>query len=273
MLGKKQITAILIAGLVVFTSSQVFAAKKASYKEGAVSNGGTVTGSVSFKGDVPAPVMQDLNKEKNPEFCSKHPDAKDGVRPIYRISVKDGKLLNAVVLIENISEGKAWSKETIAFEFKDCDIFPLVNVVRKTPKGQKTDLVQITNEDEDILHNPHGYNVRGAQRVTLFNKPLPSQGSVADVTKNLKRLKAGKDRHFFLQCDQHNFMEADARIVWNPYYAITNSDGSFQLDQVPAGKYKVTAWHPYAGQVTQEVTVSAGTDATANFEITSGTSK
>ena len=62
-------------------------------------------------------------------------------------------------------------------------------------------------------------------------------------------------------------MEADARVVWNPYYSITSADGSFKLGQVPAGKYKVTAWHPYVGQVTAEVTVSAGADAAANFEL------
>ena len=47
-------------------------------------------------------------------------------------------------------------------------------------------------------------------------------------------------------------MEAEARIVWNPYFFITDANGSFQLDQVPVGKYKVTAWHPYSGEETPE---------------------
>ncbi|MFQ5715923.1 MAG: carboxypeptidase-like regulatory domain-containing protein, partial [Nitrospinales bacterium] len=82
-----------------------------------------------------------------------------------------------------------------------------------------------------------------------------------------KRFKAKKDKHFFIQCDQHNFMEADGRIAWNPYYAITGEDGSFKLEDVPPGTYKVTAWHPYIGQVTQDVTVSGGGDAKADFEL------
>ncbi len=264
----KKLTAIMLGVLLVMGASSAQAAK-AKYKETAVSGGGSISGSVSYKGDVPAPVMQDLSKEKNPEFCGKHPDAKDGVRPIYKIKVNDGKLMNAVVLIENISEGKAWNKDPIAFDFKDCDIFPRVSIVRKTPKGQKENLVKVTNQDDDVLHNPHGYNVRGARRITLFNKPLPSKGSVADVTTNMKRFKVKKDKHFFLQCDQHNFMEADARIVWNPYYAVSAEDGSFKIDQVPAGTYKVTVWHPYAGQTTQEVTVGASADTAAQFELAS----
>lgn len=128
-------------------------------------------------------------------------------------------------------------------------------------------MITVTNNDTDILHNPHGYSVVGANRKTLFNKPLPSKGDVADVTKDLKRMKEGKDSHFFLQCDQHNFMEADARIVYNPYYAITGADGSFSIDGIPAGKYKVTAWHPYVGESTQEITVGDGA-ASANYELT-----
>ena len=51
-------------------------------------------------------------------------------------------------------------------------------------------------------------------------------------------------------------MEAEARIVWNPYFFITDANGSFQLDQVPAGKYKVTAWHRYAGEHKQKIVAS-----------------
>jgi hypothetical protein len=66
---------------------------------------------------------------------------------------------------------------------------------------------------------------------------------VLGATNSLKRLKR-KDKHFFLQYRQHNYMEAEATIVWNPYFFITDANGPFQLDQVPAGKYKVIALHP-----------------------------
>ncbi len=243
-------------------------AKKTSYEEMQVSNGGSISGIVMFKGNVPAPIMEDLSKGKNAEFCATHPDTMEGgIRPRQKVVVHDGKLENAVVLIENISKGKAWSQETVNFDFRQCDIFPKVTVIRKSPKSIKEGLVKIANQDEDTLHNPHGYSIKGANRKTLFNKPLPSKGSVADVTKSLKRFKPKKDSHFFLQCDQHNYMEADARIAWNPYYTVSSKDGSFTLDHIPAGKYRVTAWHPYVGQVTQEITVEKGAKANTNFEL------
>jgi mono/diheme cytochrome c family protein len=237
------------------------------YKEETVSNGGSISGVVKFSGKVPAPIMEDLSKGKNVEFCSTHPDAKGNIRARIKVATANGKLQDAVVFIQNIATGKAWTTEVNNFDFKSCDIFPKVSVIRKTPRGMKKGLLTITNLDLDILHNPHGYSVAGASRKTLFNKPLPSKGDVADVTRKFKQFKPSKDKHFFLQCDQHNYMEADARVVWNPYYSVSGGDGAFKIDHIPAGKYWVTAWHPYIGEVSQEVTVTAGIDATTDFEL------
>ena len=244
-------------------------AKKNAYQVSPVTDGGNVKGTVLFKGKVPEPILEDLNKGKNVEFCAQHPDTREGgIRPRTKVAVVDGKLKNAVVMIENIASGKDWRAEPTQFDFKNCDIFPKVTVVRKAPKGMKEGLVKIENHDPDILHNPHGYSKVGANAKTLFNKPLPSKGDVADVTKTLKRLKMKKDKHFFLQCDQHNYMEADARIVWNPYYTVTGDDGTFMIDQIPAGTYRITAWHPYLGEVAGQVTIEKGKTAGMDLDLT-----
>ena len=227
---RKIVLGVMVATLALaLGTSTGFAAKKPKYKEGDA-GAGSISGTVSLKGAAMAPIVEDLTKGKNVEFCSTHPDAKDGKRNRVKVTAAGGKLKDAVVFIENIETGKKWSTDPINFDFKTCDIFPKVSIVRKTPKGMKKGLVTITNQDPEVLHNPHGYSVKGANRKTLFNKPLPSQGDVADVTKNMKRFKQKKDKHFFLQCDQHNFMEADGRIVWNPYYSISGADGAFKID-------------------------------------------
>ena len=108
---------------------------------------------------------------------------------------------------------------------------------------------------EAYCTTPLGIWVSGASRKVLFNKLLSSEVLVVDATNSLKRFKR-KDKHFFLQSRQHSYMEAEARIVWNPYFFITDAIGSSPLDQALAGKYKVTAWHLYAGEHTQKIVVS-----------------
>jgi len=39
---------------------------------------------------------------------------------------------------------------------------------------------------------------------------------------------------------------------------VTDSDGSFELSDVPAGSYKLTVWHEALGEKTVDVTVTAG---------------
>ena len=272
----KKVLVVLMALIVsiAFAGTSFAAKKKKGYVEG-TAGAGSVTGVVSLKGNTPAPIMEDLSKGKNVEFCITHPDAKGNIRARVKVTTAGGKLKDTVVFIEKIATGKPWGDLGKAhFDFKKCDIVQKVLAVRKPSKaeakanGTKAEggVMTVTNNDPEILHNPHGYSIAGANRKTLFNKPLPSQGDIARVTKNIKRLKQKKDKHFFLQCDQHNFMEADARIVWNPYYSITGADGVFKIDGIPAGKYRVTAWHPYAGESSQDVTVGASA-AKANFTL------
>ena len=278
---KKVLVTLMALTVSIAFAGTSFAAKKKGYAEGKA-GAGSIAGVVSLKGAAPAPIMEDLNKGKNVEFCVTHPDTiKGGMRPRVKVIATGGKLKDAVVFIEEIDGGKPWGDLGKAhFDFKKCDIVQKVLAVRKPSKaeakanGTKAEggILTVTNNDPEILHNPHGYSVVGASRKTLFNKPLPSQGDIARVTKNIKRLKQKKDKHFFLQCDQHNFMEADARIVWNPYYSITGADGAFKIDGIPAGKYKVTAWHPYVGESSQDVTVGAGA-AKANFTLVAKAAK
>ena len=271
----------VLAGAFVFTAAVTLFATggfcgKYKYTGGAVAHSGSISGVVQYGGppkDIDIPLM----KEKNGEFCSRHPDAKEGIRVDHKISSSKGLLQNVVVFIEDIEAGKEWGTGSTepdggksgftGFHFRDCDISPKVTVIRKTGKGEKQGNLTVTTHDQGVLHNPIGYLVDGARRKILFNKPLSSERTFVDATRSLKRLKKKKGTHFLLQCGQHNYIEADARIVWNPYYFVTGPDGTYQLEQVPAGRYQVTAWHPYAGAHTRSVTVSAGEDVQSDFEI------
>lgn len=46
--------------------------------------------------------------------------------------------------------------------------------------------------------------------------------------------------------------------VTNPYYAVVKKDGAFEIKNMPAGKHKLIAWHPFAGTSEMEVEVPEG---------------
>ena len=66
-------TTLKLAGLMICLTlwvAQEGLAKSKAYEVSPVSNDGSLSGSVLFKGKVPAPIQEDLNKGKNSEFCA-----------------------------------------------------------------------------------------------------------------------------------------------------------------------------------------------------------
>jgi hypothetical protein len=59
-------------------------------------------------------------------------------------------------------------------------------------------------------------------------------------------------------------MQAWVWVVDNPYAAVTSAGGSFALEDVPAGSYKLKVWHETLGEKTVDVTVEAGKTASVD---------
>lgn len=47
-----------------------------------------------------------------------------------------------------------------------------------------------------------------------------------------------------LGCNVHDWMLAYVYVVDTPYFAVTGKDGTAQLAALPAGRYRLEAWHP-----------------------------
>jgi plastocyanin len=67
-------------------------------------------------------------------------------------------------------------------------------------------------------------------------------------------------------CNIHPQMAAIILVVPTPYIAEADAGGNYRLD-VPAGRYRVTAWSERAQPQTVEVTVGAGASAAANLAL------
>jgi len=59
-------------------------------------------------------------------------------------------------------------------------------------------------------------------------------------------------------CDIHSHMNAFVVVFNHPYHALTDDEGRYRLDNIPAGTYPVTAWHEGTARDTRSVTIPPG---------------
>ena len=59
-------------------------------------------------------------------------------------------------------------------------------------------------------------------------------------------------------CDIHSHMNAFILVFSHPYFAMTDAEHRYRIDNVPAGTYQVTAWHAGLQSEAHSVTVAAG---------------
>lgn len=213
----------------------------AQYTGGDVKDGGSISGTVKFKGTAPAPKKLDVGKDK--EVCDKSPKFDQSV------VVKDGNLANAVVTITDIKSGKKADLKKVVLDQNGCEYKPHVLAF------QAGSPIEILNPD-GILHNVHSYSKVNSP----FNMAQPK------FKKNLA-VKIEKPEAVEVKCDVHGWMQGWLIATANPYFAVTDGSGAFKLENVPAGSYTVEVWHEKLGKSTQKVTVKAKEDAKASFEL------
>jgi hypothetical protein len=68
-----------------------------------------------------------------------------------------------------------------------------------------------------------------------------------------------------VQCNQHPWMRAYLNVLTHPYFAVSATDGSFQIKNLPPGEYTVVAVHEKFGEQTMKVKVGVKETAKADF--------
>ncbi len=209
----------------LFLASALFAstaAAQAGYKTIKVKYGGAIVGTVRWDGPVPKPLQ--LPVTKNSEICD--PDSRKTVN-LGRLEIAtNGGVANTVVYLKDITEGKAMDLPELRqrLDQRNCRYVPHIFLV---PEGTAMQL----KSSDPILHTVH---MSGAAN---NNIPFPFQNQYVPVA--LQRTGVVD-----LKCNAgHVWMNAEILVVKHPYYAVTDSDGSFRLTDVPPGEYEIEAWH------------------------------
>jgi len=103
-----------------------------------------------------------------------------------------------------------------------------------------------------VSHDIQGYAYDQAGVDIVLHRPSLKATGTTDIVHLVKGRKV-----FTMQCGMHPYMQNWGYAIDNPYYAVTDSDGSFSIGALPPGTYRVKAWHPILGVQEREVTVEA----------------
>jgi len=200
---------------------------------------GAVHGHVRVMGVVPANEVIRMNADP---MCMK---ASGGAHAADEtvVAAADGSLANVFVeLVGNFPDTPVPS-EPVFIDQRGCLYSPRVVGLRA---GQA---LQVRNSD-DGLHNVHGVSTDRDS----FNVSQPVSGMV----NTFRPHDAGILR---LKCDVHTWMVAFVGVVNHPYFAVTTSDGTFAMRDVPEGTYEVRAWQEHFGTIVAQVHVDPAREA------------
>jgi len=237
---------LLLSGTLLWTSPI------GAYTEEPVSNGGTITGTVTLNGGKPRAMAFNLVTIPDAVYCGRISTG-TGWRIVEDFLIsRTGELKDAVVMVRGITKGKAFTLKKVEIEALDCDFLPFVNVLKDRAE------VTVINMDP-VEHDIQGYETarsRGAR--VLFNRPLPMNKfhQVIEFFKTeththlpgtpmVEPIHLRKGRNLFvMQCGFHPYMFSWGVVVKNPYFFITKEDGKFEIKDVPPGDYTLSVWHP-----------------------------
>lgn len=238
----KKVVFVLLASIISIWLPVMAGA--AGYEVVAVTNGGSVSGKVSYTGEDPAPKVYTISK--NTDVCGT-------TQNIDFVKVNNGALTDVVVYLDKVKSGKPFKVAEGHVDQHKCRFEPFFSVMANQNN------LEVKNSDS-VAHNIHGYELLGANKRTAFNVNQPDKDSVLKKKVKLRRGTAMK-----IECDQHDFMHGFVFVAKSPYYAVVGADGSFTIDDIPPGTYTIKAWHGTLGEQKDTVEVGAGGKATTNF--------
>jgi plastocyanin len=114
--------------------------------------------------------------------------------------------------------------------------------------------VEWPNQD-DIFHNV--FSISDAKQ---FDLGLYRHPEVKSVTFD----KPGRVDAF---CSIHKAMNCIILVVENPFFAATDDQGRYSIPSVPAGTYKLKAWHERLPSQAKEITVPESGDVRKDFTL------
>jgi plastocyanin len=205
---------------------------------------GTIAGVVRIAGEVPRPAPLAIVRDK--DVCRDVPNeslvagADRGVRySVLTLEASGGKA--------RPPEDQQTSAAVYRLDNSGCRFVPHVLAI------QVNQYVEFTNSDP-LLHAVHALFVDSQPQFNLglypgriVRKPIVMPGVVKVI------------------CEVHPWMSAYIVAAQQPYYAVTDIHGRYEIRDVPPGAYRLKLWHERLGTQGRDVRVTSGNTVQADF--------
>lgn len=166
-------------------------------------------------------------------------------------TVKTGRPSNANAVVYVVQAPGTFAPKSVEMNQKEMQFMPhVLPIVAGTT-------VKFLNSDP----TPHNVFSPDNEKYNLGTWP---QGQ----TKDHVFAKCAKAPCVYTQlCRVHPEMQGYIVVLENPYFALTDKTGHYEIKDVPPGTYQVAVWFEKGKAQPKPVTVDAGKPATADFAI------
>jgi plastocyanin len=191
----------------------------------------TVSGTVKLDGAAPRAAKIDMSQDP----------ACKGANQAETIVADKGNLANVFVYVKDGLGTRTFDvpKESVTIDQQGCRYHPHV-IGAMT--GQN---IEIKNSDP-TTHNIHPTPKDNRE----WNESQPP--NAAPLEKNFAR----EEIMLPVKCNQHPWMKMYMNVVKNPFYAVTDKSGKYEIKGLPPGDYTLAFVHEKLGEQTQKVTVA-----------------
>jgi hypothetical protein len=205
------------------------------YKVAPVATSGTINGTVDFEGSPPTPEVIQPSVDQN--VCGRSIVARN-------VALSGTRVPNAVVWLTDIRTGKPFSLERrYDLTNNNCMFDPFVQAIT-------TNSTLNVGNDDRALQTNRFINVGTGKIIAVA--PFNDDGEVVPVDRFRESAEVE------VVSEQHPWAHAWIAVFDHPYFDQTDPKGTFSIDGVPPGKYRLRAWHPALGYADDSVTVPAG---------------
>jgi plastocyanin len=246
----KRLSVVIVVATVTLLFGYISTSKGMASAAQGPTGGSRVVVKILLSGSAPAPAK--VQTAADP-YCAKVHQAEPLLSQTVEVG-SDGALMDSLVFVKDGVTGTYAVPQTpVTLDQKGCVYIPHVIGMRA---GQP---LQILNSDP-TLHNIHPLPAINAG----FNIGMPVQGM------KQTRVFQKAEPVFHVKCDVHSWMSAYIATFTHPFFGVSNSLGTVELNNLPAGTFQIQACHEKYGVQTQAVSVSAGETKQLTFAYKGG---